>query len=133
MTRDLAQYVGISDADGTTLIKILDPLVLSDDKAALYSLAEGAGGASLSSQVVLNLENVRALQSVMIATLINFQKKVREQGGSLKICCIDPHVMRLFELTRMDQILDLRKDIPDAIQSFGSSSSGWMSRLFGSK
>jgi anti-anti-sigma factor len=132
MTHDAAQFIGMTNSDGTSIVKILDPQVLADEKAALYALADGSAGTHLSSQVVLNLENVHSLKSVMIATLITFQKKIRERGGSLKICCIDPEVMRLFELTRMDQILDLRGDERDAVQSF-ESSGGWMGRLFGSK
>lgn len=133
MTRDLAQYVEMSDSEGTTIIRVVDPQVLSDDNEALYSLADGTAGRMLSSQVVLSLEHVRSLKSVMLATLINFQKKIKEKGGSLKICSIDPDVLRLFELTHMDQLLDLRKDEKEALESFRSPSAGWLSRLFGSR
>ena len=106
----------------------------ADAKAALYALADGEAGPTLSNQVVLSLVNVRTFKSLMMATLITFQKKIKDRGGRLKICSIDPDVLRLFRLTRMDQILDLCKDEQDATDSFaGSSSPGWFSRLFGSK
>jgi len=134
MTRDLVQYIEVNHTRGTTILKVVDPEVLADEKAALYALADGEAGPTLSNQVVLSLVNVRTFKSLMIATLINFQKKIKERGGRLKICSIDPDVLRLFQLTRLDQILDLRKDEQDAIDSFGGSSSpGWFSRLFGSK
>ncbi len=134
MSQDLAQYLDLSHSDGTTILKIMDPQVLAEEKDALYSLVGSNTGPALSSQVVLNLENVHSFKSVMIATLITFQKKLKEQGATLKICCIHPDIMRLFELTKMDQILDLRKNEQDAIGSFrGASSPGWFSRLFGAR
>src|SRR4051794_4994001 len=55
MTRDLAQYVEVNHTRGTTILKVVDPEVLADEKAALYALADGEAGPTLSNQVVLSL------------------------------------------------------------------------------
>lgn len=134
MTRDPSQYLAVSHSDGTTILKVLDSDVLADAKEVLYSFTEGDTTVPMSSQVVLNLENVRMLKSVMLATLINFQKKIKDKGGSLKLCCVDPDVLRLMRLTHIDELLDIRQDEREAIGTFQPSSSpGWLSRLFGSK
>lgn len=134
MPPDLSPILDVKDLDGTTVVTPRDEFVLAENKAALYSLVEGESALPIRSQVVLNLENIRMFRSEMLATLVNFQRKVKETGGSLKLCSLDRDVQRLVELTHLNQVLDIRKTAQEAIDAFrGRTSTGWFRRLFGGR
>ena len=141
MSQDSSQPYSIEQVNGVTVVKVVGNQVAPDTKDALYNVAEGLVASPQPRRVVLNLANVRILNSAAIGILINFQKKVRDAAGTLKICCIDPYVLDLFRLTKMDQVLDIRGSQQDAIDAFlgkakpaaAGRKRSWFSRVFGVK
>jgi anti-sigma B factor antagonist len=141
MSQDSPQPYQVDQVEGVTVVKVVGNQIAPDTKDALYAVAEGSTGTARPRQVVLNMANVRILNSAAIGILINFQRKVRDAGGTLEICAIDPYVLDLFRLTKMDQVLDIHGTQQDAIDAFHgkarpSSSGGkrsWFARIFGSK
>lgn len=141
----------IDTIEGVSVITLPGPQFTGDARDELYALIPRLGGTGTGpKRVMLNLANVRQIHSAAIAVLINFQKRVREAGGALKICQIDPHVYQVFLLTKMDQVLDLHKTQQEAIDAFhgrggsrgktGGSAGhgtdaggGFFKRMFGSK
>jgi anti-sigma B factor antagonist len=132
MLPDASQYYEWEGTGGPTVIRVLDPLLLAEQKDLFYGLVDRLANAPEPRQVALNLANLHVIRSTMIGVLINFQRKLKDAGGSVKLCCIDPDVLNVFNLTRMDQIFDIRKSERDAIDAFqGRSRGGWISRIFG--
>lgn len=37
----------------------------------------------------------------------SFSKKVYESDGSLRLCCIEPKIMKVFKITRLDKVFDI--------------------------
>jgi anti-sigma B factor antagonist len=134
MSQDPPFYSLSEHADGITTITVSDPSLLSDEKEALYGLLDRPDGAAGPGQVVLNLEGIRAFKSVMLGVLINFQKKLRELGGSLKLCGLDPHVTDMFRLIHLDEMFEIHATEREAVEAFQNKDRpGLMSRFFGAK
>ncbi|WP_406700504.1 STAS domain-containing protein [Singulisphaera sp. Ch08] len=118
--------------DGVSIVTVLDPELLKDEKETFYGLAESLGTDATSQGVILNLSNVRVFQSSMLGVMINFQKRLKEHNKSLKLCALDPQVHRVFQLTKMDQIFDIQSTEQAAIKSIqGTEGSGWFSKILG--
>lgn len=121
-----------AQTDGVSIVTVLDPELLKGEKETFYELAESLAADVTSQGVVLNLANVRVFQSTMLGVMINFQKRLKEHEKSLRLCSVDSQVLRVFQLTKMDQIFDIQPTESAAIQSIqGKSGSGWLSKLRG--
>lgn len=59
------------------------------------------------AELVVNLEGVNFLDSTALATLVRGMKNCRQRGGNLRLCCLQPPVRVIFELTRLDRAFDL--------------------------
>jgi anti-sigma B factor antagonist len=71
-----------------------------------------------NKNMVLSFGEVKNLSSYILATLVKLQKKVKDAGGHLALCCIDPEVYQVFELTRLNRIFSIYPDEPSAMKSF---------------
>jgi anti-anti-sigma factor len=147
MSEEHPQYTLREPGDGVTVVTVVDPQILSDGRGPLYGLVESLASKPGPKRVVLSLKNVKAINSAAIGVLINFQKRVSDARGSLRICEIDPYVHNVFTLTRVDQLLRLCGTEEEAIVSFRqpetketprptappSSGGSWFSKIFGGK
>ncbi|MEB3286268.1 MAG: STAS domain-containing protein [Vampirovibrionales bacterium] len=59
------------------------------------------------AHIVLNLSNVKMLDSFGIAAIISILKLCREQKGTLTLYGLNEQVTRLIEMTHMDRVLDI--------------------------
>jgi anti-anti-sigma factor len=81
---------------------------------------EAAVGASwASNRVMLNLENVTFLDSSAIGWLIESQRKVKASGGKLILHSAPPRVRDVFDLLKMHDVLNVKKDESAARVSLG--------------
>lgn len=132
MSQTPSSYYQTERTDEIAVVTVLDSNLLCDQHDAFYALADELGSDSVCRNVVLSLENLQSVKSIMLGVLINFQKRLKDQGKGLKISQVDPDVMRIFQLTKMDQIFDIQSSTADAIKSFhGKPSAGWISKVFG--
>lgn len=68
--------------------------------------------------VVLDLDNTEMLDSDGLSTLLKVQDKLREEGGELKIAATNLTNRKIFEITRLDQQLEVFESVIDAVKSF---------------
>jgi anti-anti-sigma factor len=140
MPSDPSPHFAVESADGVTFITPTGPQIAADARDPLYAAADDLANSPPPRRVVLDLHHVKSLNSATIGVLINLQKRVRDAGGALKLCALDPFVMNVVQLTRMDQVLDVRGSRKDAVDSFhnkpsasAGASPSWVSRFFGGK
>jgi anti-sigma B factor antagonist len=129
----------VETQDGVTVVTPTCPQIVAEVRDDLYAVADGLSGPG-PHRVVLSLKPIRQIQSAAIGILINFQKRVRDAGGALKIADLDPNILEVFKLTKMDQVLDLSRSTAEAVDAFhgrgkasGAGGGGWFGRLFGGK
>jgi anti-sigma B factor antagonist len=70
--------------------------------------------------VVLDLSAVDFIDSTGLSVLLNGLRRVTRQRGRMALVCVNPTVLRLFEITRLDATFDIhptRKEALTAVQS----------------
>lgn len=65
------------------------------------AIATGAG------ILVVDLTGVTFVDSMMLGVLLGATRRTRPMGTEVRIVVEDPHVLRIFELTLLDQVLHL--------------------------
>lgn len=66
-------------------------------------------------QLVIDFSNVKFLTSSVLGLLIRISKKVYEQEGKLRLCAIDPKILDVFRITRLDKIFEIFPDQDEAL------------------
>ena len=71
-----------------------------------------SGGAR---HLVIDLSGVDFLDSTGLGVVVGVLKRVRGLGGSLQVVVTERRVRKVFEITRLDEILDLRDTLDDVV------------------
>jgi anti-sigma B factor antagonist len=76
------------------------------------------------TRVVLDLSRVDFVDSVGLGIVVSALKRVRARGGELVVAGAVPRVKALFELTRLDEIIELHDRVDDAITAHAGTAGG---------
>ena len=111
--------IGVEYTENATIATLKDEQILDEAEVqalsnSLMPLVEEADGINL----VIDFGNVKFLTSAVLGLLIRVSKKIYESGGHLKLCGINPKILEIFKITRLDRIFDIYDDRPGAMQSF---------------
>lgn len=79
----------------------LDAYVAPDLRERLHRVIEEDAGSGL---VIVDLERVTFLDSTILGTLVGGLRRMREQGGELRLVYPPPPANRIFELTGLDAV-----------------------------
>lgn len=69
--------------------------------------------------LLLNFEGVEFLSSAALNKLILLDKKVKQVGGTLRLCNLRAEILEVFSITHLDRVFDIRKSEKDALKAFG--------------
>jgi anti-sigma B factor antagonist len=69
-------------------------------------------------QVVLDMTDVRFVDSSGLGALISCLRHVRGNQGDLKLCSMSKPVRALFEMTRMHRVFNILETRDEAVRSF---------------
>ena len=69
-------------------------------------------------RILLNLNDVRYIDSSGIGDLVRSVTSLRREGGDLKLLSPSPMVLEVLRITRLDKILEIKDDELLAVQSF---------------
>jgi anti-sigma B factor antagonist len=53
-----------------------------------------------------------------LGKLINLDRVVKKANGKLVLCAIDPQIMEVFTITKLDRVFKIAKDEQAALQMF---------------
>jgi anti-sigma B factor antagonist len=82
----------------------LDEAMVHTIRDQLFALADGP----TRSDVVLEFGNVAYISSLALGTLVKLHKKLAADGRQLALRNLRPQIHEIFEVTRLNTILDLR-------------------------
>ena len=68
--------------------------------------------------VVLDLDDTETLDSDGLTALLDVQEKLRIKSGEVKIAATNPTNRKIFEITRLEQQLEVFDSVVDAVRSF---------------
>ncbi|TYO99578.1 anti-sigma B factor antagonist [Geothermobacter ehrlichii] len=70
------------------------------------------------NNLVVNLEEVRFVDSSGLGALVSGFKNASARNGSLKLCGLQPQVKSMFELTRLHRVFEIYPNADEALASF---------------
>ncbi len=113
------QRLNISEIGDVTVVRfvdrrIIDEAIIQEMGAELFGLVEKERRGSL----LLSFENVEFLSSAALGKLITLDKKVKAQGGRLKLTSIRPEIYEVFSITKLDQLFDIKDNEASALAAF---------------
>lgn len=91
---------------------------LTDEIAPLFHQKLSEQIAQGKANVVLQMDRTDAFDSAGLTVLLDVQDELREHGGNLKVSGLVDPGRKIFEVTRLDQQLDLFDSVIDAVASF---------------
>lgn len=94
----------MTDSSTLALSGELDVAVAADLREQLDRLI----GRAPAPAIVLDLADVTFLDSVILGVLISAVHRARDAGGDLELCGVRPSVRRVFTITGVDGIIDIR-------------------------
>jgi anti-sigma B factor antagonist len=103
-----------SERDGWTVLSLsgeIDIATAPRVRERLYALlAEG------KEKLVVDLDDVGFLDSTGLGVLVGVLKRVRTQGGELRLVCTQPRIVKVFEITRLDSAFAIFDSIDGAVR-----------------
>lgn len=116
-----AKHLEISLVKDVTLVRflerrILDELSIQEIGDELFRLTEGV----TEPKILLDFQEVEFLSSAALGKLITLDKKVKSKEGKLKLCGIHPEIFKVFEITRLNEVFDIRSNHLTGISAFSS-------------
>ncbi|MBX7167599.1 MAG: STAS domain-containing protein [Pirellulales bacterium] len=68
--------------------------------------------------IVLDMDQTETVDSGGLTALLDVYDAAHDHGGDLKIATRNPTTRKIFELTRLDQQLEIFETVIDAVKSF---------------
>jgi anti-sigma B factor antagonist len=69
-------------------------------------------------KLLLNFRNVEYMSSAVLGMLVTLHKKVQAAGGKLVLCCIDPQIREVFQITKLDKVFVIRGEEQESLEAF---------------
>ena len=113
------QRLSVSEVGDVTVVRFVDQKILDEARIQqlgqeLFNLVEVDG----RSKILLNFSSVEFLSSAALGKLITLDKKVKAQGGGLKLSNIRPEIYEVFAITKLNKLFDIKDNEVDALAAF---------------
>ena len=106
----------VSKNDDVTLIEVEGQLIVGNrqelKQQVLEQLEEG------DRKFVIDFAETGYIDSSGLGVLVSLSKKIREQGGELRLSSLNEDLRTLFELTKLDTLFRIADDKEQALEGF---------------
>ena len=92
--------------------QVLDELNVQQLGVELNDLVDKEGRV----RMVINFSKIKFLSSAVLGKLISLNKKLASQKGRLAFCDINPDIMQVFKITRLDKLIPIYDDEDEAVK-----------------
>ena len=99
--------------------KILDEHKINQLNEELTGVAQRNAGGKL----LLNFSDVHFMSSAVLGKLVSLNRKCKADQTTLKMCNIAPDIMKVFEITRLNKVIDIHETEEKALSAFNKR--GW--------
>src|SRR3954470_1959663 len=114
--RERAMELLVDKVDDVTVVDVktefLDASNNRDFKERMAAVLPGV------KNLLLNLQNVQFIDSSGLASMLTCLKQLSAAGGDMKICCVTSPVKALFELVKMNRIVEVSRTREEALKAF---------------
>lgn len=64
------------------------------------------------TKLAIDVNGVEFCDSTGLGVIIGVLRRLRESGGRLVVVCARPQMLKIFQLTGLDTVLDIRAELP---------------------
>ena len=101
-------------SETTIIAQLSDEPLFSED---FESLMRRVTGTPPTPDVIINLQDVTALNSSNLAQLIKLRDAVERGGSRLRICSLSDTIWSVFLVTRLDRLFEFTDDVTTSLTS----------------
>ncbi|MDX1493179.1 MAG: STAS domain-containing protein [Longimicrobiales bacterium] len=106
----------VSKNDGVTLIEVEGQLIVGNRQELKQQVLEQLEGGD--RKFVIDFAETGYIDSSGLGVLVSLSKKIREQGGELRLSSLNEDLRTLFELTKLDTLFRIADDKEQALEGF---------------
>ena len=106
----------VSKNDDVTLIEVEGQLIVGNPQDLKNQVMEQLEGGDL--KFVIDFANTGYIDSSGLGVLVSLSKKIREQGGELRLSSLNDDLRTLFELTKLDTLFKITNNKEEALEGF---------------
>lgn len=101
---------------GVTVIKVEGQLIVGNrqDLKAVIQEAMEAG----DRKFLIDCTQTAYIDSSGLGALVTISKKIRENGGELRLAGLNDDLRSLFELTKLDSLFHIAPSVDEVLQGF---------------
>ena len=108
--------INVKETESITIIELsgeVDAQRSPEIKSKMRELiAEG------KNKIVIDLEQVKYMDSSGLGVLVSGLKAARKESGDLKLTALQAEVQNIFELTQLNKVFEIFENQADAVKSF---------------
>jgi anti-sigma B factor antagonist len=98
-------FTATKDANGVYLIRVEGQLIVGNRQELKQAVAEALEHGE--RKFVIDFSRTGYIDSSGLGALVSISKKVREQGGELRLSGLNEDLRSLFELTKLDTLFSI--------------------------
>ena len=113
--------LNVSAQGDVTIVELTDRKIL--DEISISQIGErlqGLVAKSANPKFILDFSSVGHMSSSALGMLITLHKRIRERGGELRLCGIQPAILEVFVITRLNEIFTICQSREQALGTFKS-------------
>jgi anti-sigma B factor antagonist len=99
-----------------TLVEVEGQLIVGNRQEHKQQVLEQLEGGD--RKFVIDFANTGYIDSSGLGVLVSLSKKIREQGGELRLSSLNEDLRTLFELTKLDTLFRIADSKDKALQGF---------------
>jgi anti-sigma B factor antagonist len=106
----------VKKQDDITIIDVEGQLIVGNRQELKQKVLEELEGGA--RKFMIDFSNTGYIDSSGLGVLVSLSKKIREQGGELRLANLNEDLRTLFELTKLDTLFHIAADRQEALTSF---------------
>lgn len=103
---------------------IIIPIPGDTSQPGLVELINGLIEANLESgntKFLIDLHQVEFVESAFLGMLVVALRRVATGGGYIRLCRMNPHVLAVFQVMKLDQVFEIYGGVNAGIRSFNEA------------
>jgi len=104
----------VAKQDGVTVVDVEGQLIVGNRQELKQKVLEELEGGD--RRFVIDFQQTGYIDSSGLGVLVSLSKKIREQGGELRLSGLNEDLRTLFELTKLDTLFRITDTKEEALQ-----------------
>ena len=104
------------EAGGVVVVNVDGQLIVGNRQELKQLVIDALDGGA--RKFVVDFSRTGYIDSSGLGVLVSLSKKIREQGGDLRLAGLNEDVQTLFELTKLDTLFAITRTAQEALAAF---------------